>query len=330
MNQSNEQSSALQARTDCEQPKKKGKQEADEMNSIQAQSKSEPMEDSANCPDSPQGNAEDNECFLPFAKTGQELPSVHLPFESIENCRDLAGMIAGDRLIRPGKLIRSGRLSKATPIDRDVLSLLGVSEIVDLRSEFERSLEPDRKIAGARNIHDPVLAEADMRQLAGGNIRLVEDAAKSSRELMNEAYAQMMLSEDGICAWRKLFAILMQADGGVLFHCTQGKDRTGAAAALIEHALGVDEKTILEDYLQTNLYMSKDAARDRMAASALFSKHENMALEDISSYLYAHRSYYDAMNNAVLTHYGSWDNYLRNGIGLDQSDFDLLQEKFLC
>ena len=40
----------------------------------------------------------------------------------------------------------------------------------------------------------------------------------------------------------------------LLFHCTQGKDRTGCAAMLILSALGVDEDTILKDYMLTNTY----------------------------------------------------------------------------
>ena len=49
------------------------------------------------------------------------------------------------------------------------------------------------------------------------------------------------------------------ADAGTappLFHCTAGKDRTGWAAALLLHVAGVDDATILEDYLLTNTFSS--------------------------------------------------------------------------
>ena len=44
--------------------------------------------------------------------------------------------------------------------------------------------------------------------------------------------------------------------GAALFHCTAGKDRTGWAAALLLHLAGVDDETILEDYLLTNSFSS--------------------------------------------------------------------------
>ena len=46
------------------------------------------------------------------------------------------------------------------------------------------------------------------------------------------------------------------AAGAALFHCTAGKDRTGWAAALLLHLAGVDDETILEDYLLTNSFSS--------------------------------------------------------------------------
>ena len=55
-----------------------------------------------------------------------------------------------------------------------------------------------------------------------------------------------------------MFRLLIDEPGGYLFHCTQGKDRTGIAAALILAALEVPEDVIRDDYLQTNLYMSTE------------------------------------------------------------------------
>jgi Tyrosine phosphatase family len=37
-----------------------------------------------------------------------------------------------------------------------------------------------------------------------------------------------------------------------MFYCTAGKDRTGWLAAIILTALGVDERTVVADYLMTN------------------------------------------------------------------------------
>ena len=54
-----------------------------------------------------------------------------------------------------------------------------------------------------------------------------------------------------------MFDLMLRERTPMLFHCTQGKDRTGVAAILIMLALGVDEETILDDYVLTNKYRRK-------------------------------------------------------------------------
>ena len=51
--------------------------------------------------------------------------------------------------------------------------------------------------------------------------------------------------------------------GAVLWHCTEGKDRCGLTTALILEVLGVDRKTIMEDYLKTNIVNLPKAIRIR-------------------------------------------------------------------
>lgn len=256
--------------------------------------------------------------------------SVHLPLETVSNLRDLAGMETEDgRFIAPGLLFRSGRLSKASKEDLLTLKNMGIKDVIDFRSELERSVEPDRKIPGAVLLEDPIFKEADLKKMTGGNFKLLKMAAKSSRDLMNDAYASLITSPDAQTGCRKFFDVLLQAEGGVLWHCTQGKDRTGAAAAMIEHALGVKEDQILADYLQTNLYMTREARQDRDTASALFDKDLPVAEEDIASYLFAHRSYYDAMNHAVQTAYGSWDQFLEEAMELTPEKREILKKKYL-
>ena len=40
--------------------------------------------------------------------------------------------------------------------------------------------------------------------------------------------------------------------GGVLWHCTEGKDRCGLLSAVLLSALGIEYGTIMEDYMLTN------------------------------------------------------------------------------
>ena len=87
------------------------------------------------------------------------MPSRVLPFEKLNNVRDLGGMKTRDgRKIRDGKLIRSGHLSGLDDVDLGLLSEM-VSDIVDFRSQKEIKRQPDMEIPGAEYHHIPIVAD---------------------------------------------------------------------------------------------------------------------------------------------------------------------------
>ena len=51
--------------------------------------------------------------------------------------------------------------------------------------------------------------------------------------------------------------VIANTDGGVIFHCTAGKDRTGIVAALMLLLAGVVEEDIMADYMTTYAYIYK-------------------------------------------------------------------------
>ena len=72
---------------------------------------------------------------------------------------------------------------------------------------------------------------------------LYDEVAKGKQTLL---YTTMLQTSSG---WGE--ALQLAADrssGNVLFHCAQGKDRTGVLAALLQHAAGDDQREIVEAY----------------------------------------------------------------------------------
>ena len=72
---------------------------------------------------------------------------------------------------------------------------------------------------------------------------LYDEVAKGKQKLL---YTTMLQTSSG---WGE--ALQLAADrssGNVLFHCAQGKDRTGVLAALLQHAAGDDQREIVEAY----------------------------------------------------------------------------------
>ena len=126
--------------------------------------------------------------------------------------------------------------------------------------------------------------------------------------------------------YRQLFEQLLAAEGGFLLHCSAGKDRTGFGAALILAALGVDEDTIMEDYLLSNqaamtLY---ERARDRMRESFGYQLDD----ESIMIVSGVREEYLRAALDEAVKNHGSLYAYLEE-IGVDENAIRELRTRFV-
>lgn len=257
-------------------------------------------------------------------------PSVYLPFKTIQNCRDLGGMkTTSGAVIKPSCLIRSADLSQADQVDLLTLHYMGIEEVIDLRTSTEILFDPDRHIPDSSHYHASVYNIPDIELDMGGVFETAYDLTEKPMMLGEKVYEICVTDPASIQAWKKFFEILLGAPKGVLFHCTQGKDRTGIAAALLETALGVNQETILADYLQTNLYTKMQAQHDKNLVEKIFGNQDKMLQEDIEAYMFAHKRWFEATNRAIEKGWGSWMNYLQEAIGLSAQDILTLRFKFL-
>lgn len=187
----------------------------------------------------------------------------HIPFEGLHNTRDLGGMPAADgRRIAPAKLIRSGCLHKAS--EQDLARLVGdydLAGVIDFRTQLERDKEPD-----PRELMEGVVFY-DFPALSGETIGITHGAGvaqdlktfasynASPHELVRGMYPQILLDDAGRVAYTSFLEVLLEGDGGAyLWHCSEGKDRAGLGAVIVERALGVPEAYVRADYLATNLF----------------------------------------------------------------------------
>ena len=179
-----------------------------------------------------------------------------LPIKSAYNFRDLGGYVgAGGKQIRWRTLLRSGDFHELSEEDANYLSQIPVRTVVDFRSKEEVNLLPDRAIPGLEQFCH---LSIDAGNLAPELTQLIEDKDLTETVRMERALGMMRemyhrLVKEHQDAYGTLFQLLQSGKTHpLLFHCTAGKDRTGLAAALILTSLGVDRKTIYEDYLLTN------------------------------------------------------------------------------
>ncbi|MGB8643696.1 MAG: tyrosine-protein phosphatase [Anaerolineae bacterium] len=175
----------------------------------------------------------------------------HLKWEACYNVRDVGGYptLDGARL-REGALIRSDNLVHLTPAGQAALVAYGVRTIIDLRVPEELQMHPDPFAHAAG-------ASAGVSYL---NIPLSPEQEKSSAEhfraarTIRESYCVALDYLAPIFA-RVITAMADAPEGGVLFHCHAGRDRTGMVAALALSLVRVPQETIVEDYAITDEYI---------------------------------------------------------------------------
>ena len=259
-------------------------------------------------------------------------------FERLNNTRDLGGIPAdGGKTIKRGRLYRSGKLSRATAADLKVIEKLGLTKIIDFRSEKECGENPDPEVAGAVSITLPAV-----KDMTKGITRDSLSDKRAVEALLYEGMAQEGFAERYMCGMyenfvadefcRKQYARFLREltdadDNTVLWHCSTGKDRAGTAAVMVLHLLGVDRDTILADYLKTNgnikehidhlveIYVPDDAPpRAEKAVRTLYSANE---------------AFLNAMFAKAEELYGSYGRFLTEGLGADEAYRERLKELYL-
>ncbi|MEQ6899872.1 tyrosine-protein phosphatase [Nocardioides sp. YIM 152588] len=233
-----------------------------------------------------------------------------LRLATVDNFRDVAGTgyatVDGGR-VRQGVFFRSNEL-RLSGEDADAMAALGLTAIIDLRSEVEIAQSPDPVVPGAAGLHFDLLG-IPMAEVGGATSR--EEAA----HIMGRVYRGFVTEE----RTRGLLGDVLRqlATGGrQLFHCTAGKDRTGWTAALLLHIAGVDDPTIESDYLLTNGLTAGSRAR----TEALIAEHAGPEkVSVLEPTLIADIDYLRAAAAAVVTEFGDRATYLRDGLGLDDA-----------
>jgi len=254
-----------------------------------------------------------------------------IPFQGIGNARELGGYKIGDRTVKEGMLVRAGAMSQATKEDLNLLqSKYRIGTLIDLRMTPEYMSKKDPEVAGAVNYHIPILEMEDMTadvepelvaQFANAELDRMEIFRLSYERgfLDDDMYIGFLMGSRGFNGWKEFFARMLEneEDRGFMWHCTDGKDRTGCGSMLILSALGADRETILRDYMQTNVQNA-----DRQAKVRKQVEHMHMPEDQLKALLFISggvaESYMTKAMDALTENYGSVNGYLDElGVGPD-------------
>lgn len=275
------------------------------------------------------------ELVLGSGRKGTVVADRSLHLESAPNARDIGGYATKDgHHVKWGVVFRSDEISKLTDADVAKMANFGIKIVCDFRGPSEvQSRGADKVPAGAQLVSLPVLDTSHDLAATIQNAITSKDFAAQQR-LLGNGRAEKILTNagpflvSGVPA-RKAYRALLQrltdpASLPALTHCTAGKDRTGWSTAVILTALGVPKSTVMRDYLLTN-ELSKDKNAQTLRSVTPLMQDPQLLVP----LLEVRPEYLNASFAEVKKKYGTFDNYLREGLGITKSDLAKLKKNLL-
>ncbi|AGH51797.1 protein tyrosine/serine phosphatase (plasmid) [Sphingomonas sp. MM-1] len=234
------------------------------------------------------------------------------------NFRDLGGYATrSGGHVRRGVIFRSSQLTRLTGNDIETVQALHLGAAIDLRCAKERSAQPTP--SGVRSAFEQVSPKPDtdfiFNRIFANSDRTAEAWARSFA-----AFYAMML-DDYAPEFVAMFRVIAEGRLPILVHCSAGKDRTGAASALVLDLLGVARPIIIEDYLRSSALLDNDAHFENMLSDAKLDLYADLPVECRRVMLGTDETYLDALFMALETRFGSTRGYLfHHGLSNDQID----------
>ena len=247
------------------------------------------------------------------------LPQMRvISVDGASNFRDFGGYpTASGKTVRWRQLYRSSNLSELTDMGLETFESLGIRMVIDLRSSSEIESDPDRLAQGVdwQNItlENSSIGAALVQALQTG------DTSGLEFDKLVQSYADFYTSN--VEKYGELLPLVMSSGNRPIdIHCAGGAGRTGFTVALIQLVLGVTEVGVMDDYLLTNEVIASDLQEaveyflETMISYGHIPTEEDR--ENLTNFVTMHSEYLQAALDRVVEEYGSFDNFIRDGIGI--------------
>ena len=253
-------------------------------------------------------------------------------FRTEINFRDLGGYTAIDgRAVRNGLLYRSSAPGLMNEEELNLLRDMNIHTMMDFRSRKRCEELPDPELEGCERIQMCAAFESLSDDLNGSFtefFRMLADEDQQGNMTASwvaSIHASLVYSNE---AYYEMFRRLLRNETPLLFHCTQGKDRTGIAALLILLALGVNEKQIEYDYLLSNRFR-RDLILEKARKLGLLHR----ASKNVQTAVLAYEGVLPEAVHMILAEiqerYGNYETFLREEYDLKKEDLETLRSYYL-
>lgn len=266
------------------------------------------------------------------------------PAPTIANMRDLGGIqVADNGHVKAGLLIRAAHLADATAEDLQHLAALPVTKVIDFRLEPEKKGREDQHIPGAELINLPIDASGNAfqqgdaeaqkeirrhKQFDVKKIILFMAFNERAQQVAHQMYPTLLFSPACQQQYAQFFReVIATENGAVFYHCTQGKDRTGVASALLLAALGADKEAIIADFDASNIAYEADVRKYSRRVRLLGGGETELGV--VQAFLGVNTANFIKALDRLEAEYGTMENYLKQVIGLTDEDFLALRQRYI-
>ena len=209
------------------------------------------------------------------------------------NVRDLGGYKTDDnKITKFKKFIRSSGIHTLTDADKKILVDYNIKTIIDLRNNSEVDKNPDPKLSTEIKYYNIPIGNVDLSEAKKYGLKI---------ELISTFYLLIAMQSKKYI--KEVFDIFLERHtyGGVLFHCTAGKDRTGIVSVLLLSVNNVPESTVLEDYSES--YENSLDILNRLKAETPYAEHFN------ESFFRSDPEFMEVFINYIKNHHGSINGF---------------------
>jgi protein-tyrosine phosphatase len=181
-------------------------------------------------------------------------PDRTLDWAGCFNVRDLGGLpTAGGGLTRRGAVVRADSLARLEARGWEELVAYGIRTVVDLRNEGEIGEDAAPRPPSIETVNIPLDVTED---------REFWDVWENGPRFATPLYYRPHLEGFPQRSADVLRAIAGARPGGVVFHCTGGRDRAGQVSLMLLTLVGAEPEAIAADYALSDerlrpLYLSR-------------------------------------------------------------------------
>ena len=263
---------------------------------------------------------------------------------SLINARDLHGLKnRKGKTIKKNSLYRSDALFKISSEDmRRLKEENNLKEIIDFRGEDEINEHTvDPSVDGVKHIYLPLnngirnqvtrehKEHSDNKEVEGIiNFFYYLDEKADITYATEKLYRQFVSNEIGVKNLSTFLNEVLSCDGLLIYHCTDGKDRTGVATYLLLKILDFDDETIFYDYLLTNENVVEKRKRRRELFLSCGIDNE-IILNSSDIIAGVRENWLKAAVDEINNRYQGVDSYIENILGFSKEKREYMQEKYL-